>query len=112
MEKSELLKLKAQFNDYKAEYSDKETKEERRKVLIPLMQTNLKERCGKDCGSIMCIDGNEHSLTSDNVEDLYAIDGTLNVEVVKNKVTEFANKARKGANEINQYGPVNTYPKK
>ena len=34
MEKSENLKLKAQFDDYKAEYSNIETKEKRKKMLI------------------------------------------------------------------------------
>ena len=31
MEKSEIMKLKAQFDNYKAEYSNIETKEERKK---------------------------------------------------------------------------------
>lgn len=112
MDKNEFMRLKVQFNDYKAEYSDKDTKEERRKELIPLMQVNLQERSGKDIGYIKCIDGKEHSLTSDNVEDLYDIDGTLNAEFSKKIMTDVADNARKDANENNQYGPANTYPKK
>lgn len=112
MEKSEILKLKAQFDDYKAEYSNIETKEKRKKELIPLKQANLQKRSGKDDGNIMCIDGKEYSLTSDNVEDLYAIHGTLIAESSQNKVTEVADESREVANERNQYGPDNIYPKK
>ena len=112
MEKSEIMKLKAQFDNYKAEYSNIETKEERKKELIPFMQANLQKRSGKDEGCIMCIDGKEYSLTSDNVEDLYAIHGTLIAESSQNKVTEVADESREVANERNKYGPDNIYPKK
>ena len=111
MKERDIMILKTQFNSFKVEYSNKDMKEERRKVLITLMQENLKKRCGKDGGFIECLDGKEHSLTSENVEDLYAIDGSLNADACKNELTEAADFARKDADERNQYGPTKTYPK-
>ena len=102
MDKCESMILKDHFCEYKAEYSDKNTKEERKKKLIQMMQTNLKERCGKDCGYIKGLDGKDYSLTSDNVKELYAIDGALNAETSKTKMTENSDIARKSANDCNQ----------
>lgn len=112
MEKEEFRRSKKQFDDFKAEYSCRKTTDERKKALIPLMQMNLKERCGKDSGTIVCDDGREHSLTSNNVEDLFAIDGALNAEASKNKLTETADISRKESFEQNKYGPDKTYPEK
>lgn len=102
--------LKKQFDDYKAEFSSKEATDERKKDLIMSMQENLKRRCGKDCTAIACLDGKEHSLTSDNIEDLYAIDGVLSAEASKDEMTESANCARKDITNLNKYGPTNSYP--
>lgn len=112
MEKSEFLKLKKDFSDYKEEYCNKDTSGERKRELLSLMQTNLKERCGKDSGSISCLDGKEHSLTSEFVEDLYAIDGYINEYYSEDIMTKVADVARKGACDSNQYGPDNPYSKK
>lgn len=67
--------LQKQFNEYKAEFSFVGTTAERKKELIALMQANLRDRCGNVGKTFVCLDGKEHSLGSDNVEDLYAIDG-------------------------------------
>ena len=97
MEKEAQKLLKEKFDAYKAEYSQKDTKEERKSELISLMQNNLKERSGKDHGTIDCF-GSEHSLDSTNVEDLYTIDGALNAEYSKKRLTEAAEIARHGKN--------------
>ena len=46
------------------------------------------------------------------MEDLFAIDGALNAEASKNKLTETADISRKESFEQNKYGPDKTYPEK
>lgn len=99
-----------QFGDLKCEYSQKDTNENRKKELISLMQQNLKGRTGEDSWIIKCIDGKEYSLNSNNVEDLYAIDGTLKNNASQQRLTEVADDTRKAQSDSNKYGSNNPYP--
>lgn len=110
MRNEEYCKLKEEFGKFKAEYSSNETTEERKVELILLMQKNLKERCGKEDGVIMCHDGKSYSLSSTFVEDLYTIDGFLNGEFSKKIMKEKADIERRKAMGLNKYGPENKYP--
>lgn len=66
------------FAELKAEYSLPKTTEMHKKELILFMQENLKQRCGKENGTIKCLDGNKYSIVYDNVGELYAIEAALN----------------------------------
>lgn len=109
MKKMMLKKLERVFNEYKEEYSHPETTDNRKQALIQLMQENLKERWGKEGDLITCLDGQEYSLKSNIVTDLYAIDGALKAETCSNEMTEIAVISRKEAEERNTYGPAKPY---
>lgn len=102
--------LEQQFDEYKAEYSHSGTTIERKDELIRLIQENLKERCGNSDVAIGCLDGQEYSLDSKNIEHLYAIDGILRSEKRRNQLSEMGNIARLQAQSRNNYGPNNPYP--
>lgn len=97
------------FEELKAEFSKPETNDHRKKELITLMQENLKKRCGKDCGTIKCLDNKEYSLDSDNPSDLFAIDAKLRAEDFSARNDLFSEKARTAVLEHNKYGPNNPY---
>lgn len=102
--------LEQQFDEYKAEYSRVETTDERKNELIVLMQGNLKRRWGHDNRTISCLDGQDHSLDSENVKDLYAIDGFLKSEEKRNQMSAMCDRARQETQDRNIYGPNNPYP--
>lgn len=104
--------MEKQFDEYKAELARRDTNKERKEKLIALMQENLKERCEHYNGSIVCLDGQEHSLDSENVEDLYAIDGFLRSDEKRTQQSVTGNIKRQQAQSVNKYGPDNPYPYK
>ena len=99
-----------QFDEYKNEYSRKGTTEDRKKELIGLMQENLKNR--GEYQTVFCINDQEFSIDSKNVEDLYAIDGFLRQEESQKEMSASAEMARQKALSNNKYGPNNPYPSK
>lgn len=101
-----------QFAEYKAEYSNKSTTRERQQELINLMQQDLKERNNTGQEIINCLDGKEHSINSNSVNDLYAIDGALRSNDSSQKMDAIANVKREVASNHNKYGPDNPYPNK
>ena len=99
-----------QFDEYKNEYSRKGTTEDRKKELIGLMQENLKNR--GEYKTVFCINDQEFSVDSKNVEDLYAIDGFLRQEESQKEMSASAEMARQKALSNNKYEPNNPYPSK
>ena len=71
------MENKVKFEDLKAEYSNRNTTEIRKKELIAQMQDNLSARRIDDSTTIKCLNGIEYSFESNNVVDLYAIDAKL-----------------------------------
>lgn len=98
------------FEELKAEYSNLETSEERKSILIELMQENLKKRIGGGPTVMKCLDLMEHSVDSDNVEDLYAIDGYLRAKRSEEVMGVLSETARTEVLKKNKYGPNNPYP--
>lgn len=101
--------LEQQFDEYKAEYSNFRTRQERKNELIALMQENLKERCGLDICTIACLDEHEYSIESENVEDLYVIDGFLRSEEGRIQLSAIGDIERQQAQDRNKYDPYNPY---
>lgn len=101
-----------QFQKYKGEYSQENTTEDRKTKLISLMQENLRQRLGKGRSSLVCHDEKEHSVESENVSDLYAIDGELNLKNSSAKMNKDSDTIRGGSLSGNKYNPNNPYPSK
>lgn len=104
--------MEKEFEQFKSEYSLTSTTEERKTVLLELMRNNLKKRSGKDCGSVLCVDGMERNLDSKTVEDLYAIDSALRADVRGRIVASNNDKLRENLLKQNKYNPQNQYPGK
>ena len=107
MEQEELK----QFDMYKSEYSSPKTTGERKQELIKLMRENLKRRRGEESSVMVCLDAKEHSVDSNCIEDLYAIDTYLREQNSKRERDEFSEMVRTEALKNNKYGPDNPYPK-
>lgn len=101
--------MEQQFDKYKAEYSSVETTNERKNELLGLMQENLRGRIGQGDSTVVCLDGQEYSIDSVNVEDLYAIDGFLRSEKRSNQLSAIGDIARLQTLGRNNYGPNNPY---
>ena len=97
------------FEEYKREYSLPETEESRKTELLKLMQENLKQRCGKDGGTIKCLDEKNYSLDSDEESELSIIDSYLRELKRKKERDDISEKARTDAEKNNKYGPKNPY---
>lgn len=97
------------FDEYKREISLSGTTKSRKIELIKLMQENLKQRCGKESGTVKCLNGKEYSLDSENVSELYAIDGAMKESKNREKRDEASKKARAEAVSRNKYNPDNPY---
>ena len=102
--------LELLFNDYRREFSLDNATEVRKTELIKLMQENLKKRIGDGPSFIICLDLLEHSVDSDNVEDLYTIDGYLREKRSEEVMGVLSETARTEALKKNKYGPNNPYP--
>lgn len=100
------------FEEYRSEYSLPETSETRKMELIKLMQEDLKKRCDKNNETIMCLDGNEYSLVSENVSELYAIDSALKYAQNSKENNEISDSIREAMLTQNKYTPDSPYPKK
>ncbi len=100
------------FDEFRREYSLIKTTETRKAELLKLMQDNLKQRCGSDICTVKCLDGNEYSIDSDNVSELYAIDAALNYADGRTKFDETSEKNRDDALSKNRNSPSNPYPPK
>lgn len=100
------------FVDYKTEYFQQNTTEERKQELILFMQEELRKRNGNKDNTIKCIDNTERSITSNNVEDLIAIDNTLRNNKKKKQASSASDITRKKAEQMNKYGPTHPYPDK
>lgn len=100
------------FEELKAEYHLTTTTESRKKELIKLMQEDLKQRCGEDCDTVECLDGKDYPLDSDNVSELYAINGTLKETKTRKERDEISETTRAEALSKNNYSPSNPYPEK
>lgn len=98
------------FEDLKRRFSLPNVTESQKQELIQLMQQNLKIRNGQNSATIKCLDGKEHCITSDNVEDLYAISATLDYNENKQKTANIDSNAREKALGQNKYSPDNPYP--
>lgn len=101
-----------QFQEYKGEYSQENTTEDRKTELISLMRENLRQRLGEGRSSLPCRDGKEHSVESENVSDLYAIDGELNLRNSSAKMNKNSDTIRGELLSGNKYNPDNPYPSK
>lgn len=101
--------MNADFQNYKRVYALETTPEITKQHLLQLMKTNIKQRFGQE-QDVITIDGQEYSINSDNVEDLYAIDGFLSYEESKNQMLAIGDRARQQAQDRNNYGPNNPYP--
>jgi|GEM_PF-1446746 len=101
-----------EFDELKFEYSLPETSKTRKIELIKMMQDNLKKRCAKNIETIMCLDGNEYSLESENVSELYAIDSTLKNAQNRKWNNEISDSTRETMLSRNKYTPGNLYSKK
>lgn len=97
------------FDEYKREFSLPQTTKSRKNELIKLMQENLKQRCDKENGTVKCLNGKEYSLDSENVSELYAIDGAMKESKNREKRDEASQKARAEAESRNRYNPDNPY---
>lgn len=82
----------------------------RKTELIKLMQENLKQRYGKNCGSIKCLDNNDYSLDTDIVSELIAIDAALKAAQKANQNDSFSDAMRNEALSRNKYTPQKPYP--
>lgn len=102
--------LEQQFDEYKAEFSRLETTAERKNELIVLMQANLRERNNQDNRIFVCLDGQEYSIDSENVEHLYAINGLFRYQERENQLSAIGNRGRLQAQNRNNYDPNNPYP--
>jgi len=100
------------FQKYKSEYHQQTTTSDRKEQLISLMQENLKARLGGKSDSVLCLDGRYHSICSDKVEELYAIDAKLNNVASSDKMSSIADTFRRQSTSPNTYGPENPYPQK
>lgn len=101
--------LELLFNDYRREFSLGNATEVRKTELIKLMQENLKKRIGNG-PTVMILNSMEHSVDSDKVEDLYAIDGYLRAKRSEEVMGVLSETARTEALKKNKYGPNNPYP--
>lgn len=100
------------FDELKSEYSNPKTIESRKKELIMQMQENLRTRRMDDRTSIKCLNGNECSFDSNNVEDLYAIDAKLNYDA-DNKLRQIGSDIyRSLQTSKNNYNKNNPYSEK
>lgn len=98
------------FEDLKRRFSLPNVTESQKQELIQLMQQNLENRNDQNSATIKCIDGKEHCITSDNVEDLYAIAATFDYNEKNKKTANIASNAREKALGQNKYSPDNPYP--
>lgn len=96
------------FEKLKAEYSQLGTTSQRQEELICLMQKHLQSICDSD--TVECFGGRIYSTSSNNVEELYEIYGTMRLRASQNKMTEAGNDARQKDFQQNKYGPGNQYP--
>lgn len=103
--------LENQFDGYKGEFSSPKTTDERKVELISLMRTNLKERSKQNSGFVDCLDGQKHSLDSNEVTDLYAIDGALKYKQKAEQRELLSEKIRNTQLERNLYDKDNPYPR-
>lgn len=101
-----------QFQEYKREYSLINTTKERKKELISLMRENLRQRLGEGPSSLLCLDREEYSVDSENVSDLYAIDGMLNQIDSSAKMNKVSDTMHKESLSRNKYNPGNPCPSK
>lgn len=101
--------MNADFQNYKRVYALETTPETTKQHLLQLMKINIKQRFGQE-QDVITINGQEYSLNSDNVEELYAIDGFLSSEECRNQMSAMCNRARQEAQDRNIYGPNNPYP--
>lgn len=100
------------FEEFREEYSLNKTSKSRKMELIKLMRENLKKRCDNNNENIMCLDGNEHSLESENVSELYAIDSALKYAQNSKENNEISDSIREAMLSQNKYTPDSPYPKK
>lgn len=96
--------LKQEFQQLKADYTNNKVE---RMDIIRKMQENLKKRT--NLSIITGLDGKEYQMNSDNVEDLYAIDGALSALESSERITDTGNVLRKNMGLGNKYGPSNPY---
>ena len=76
------------------------------------MQNNLKSRSVNYSRNMLCVDGKEYSIDSENAEELYVIEGFLKYEGCKNQVSAIGERKIQDAQRENKYGPNNPYPNK
>lgn len=96
--------LKQEFQQLKAEYSKNVSE---RNEIIRRMRENLKQRTSEIV--IKGLDGKEHQIESNNVEDLYAIDGALIAQDSAEKITKGGEVMRDAMEQNNKYNPSNPY---
>lgn len=103
------MELQKQFEDLKAKYSIQGISDEDKRSLVVEMQNNLKERLGRENTSCFGLDRKEHHLDSENVEELYAIDGALRAQ--KKEIENLHKSAifHESAIKQNKYSPSNPY---
>ena len=100
------------FQELIAEYFHKETTEARKMELIKLMQEDLKQRNGNENDTVLCLDGNEYSMDSEIVSELYAIDNALREVKNREERDEISDQIRDKLLSRNKYSPDNPYPYK
>ena len=96
--------LKHEFQQLKADYTKKAQDSN---DIIRKMQDNLKKRTKESI--ITGLDGKNYQINSDNVEDLYAIDGTLSARDSSENMTNVGNVSREALQKNNKYSPSNPY---
>lgn len=95
--------LKEKFQQLKNEYTN--NMNERENIIVK-MQENLKQRTTNEI--VKCLDENEYRTDSDNVEELYAIDGALSQQASADKMTRIGEEQRQHLKN-NKYTPDNPY---
>lgn len=103
------MELQKQFNELKANYSMQGISDEDKRSLVVEMQNNLKGRLGQEISSCFGLDEKMHYLDSENVEDLYAIDGALRAQKKEFENLHKSAIFHESATKQNKYSPSNPY---
>lgn len=100
-----MCNYKQQFQDLKNKYTNNMNE---CKNLIVQMQKNLKKRTPNN--TVKCLDGKEYQIDSNNVEELYAIDGALSAKESSETMTQVGNNICRQMERYNKYTPSHPYP--